>query len=62
MFGKSKAPKRELAFHQTEDFSGFRCQGCEWTAPLTRYWAKGEKPPQEVQSEFDSHDCKKTEP
>ncbi len=51
--------KRKLAFHQTEDFTGFRCKNCDWTTPLTRYWAKGEDPPKEVRNEFDSHQCAK---
>ncbi len=56
MWGATNS-KRELAFHQTDEFTGFCCKNCGWTTPLTRYWAKGYEPPQEIKVEFDDHIC-----
>lgn len=48
---------RELRYVEKDDFTGWRCTGCEWGHPVLRTDSGRENSHDEARSIFDLHDC-----
>jgi hypothetical protein len=51
---------RELRYVEKDDFTGWRCTGCEWGHPVPRTSSGREESLVEARSKFDVHECSAT--
>jgi|NGEPerStandDraft_6_1074524.scaffolds.fasta_scaffold22650_3 hypothetical protein len=48
---------RELRYVEKDDFTGWRCTGCEWEHSMLRMISGRENSLVEARAEFELHDC-----